>query len=79
MLKNKRGDMTPYNMGRKPSKQNPFLLPMIWGGSYLLTRQFCLKITKKKMDDTHFQPTEIQFIGEYLYHSIAFLGDVKHG
>lgn len=51
MLKNKRGDMTPYNMGRKPSKQSPFLLPIIWGGSYLMTRQFRLKITKKKMDN----------------------------
>ena len=50
MLKNKSGDMTPYNMGRKPSKQNPFLLPVIWGGSYLLTRPFHLKITKKNMD-----------------------------
>lgn len=49
MLKNKSGDMTPYNMGRKPSKQNPFLLPIIWGGSWLMTRPFHLKIIKKKM------------------------------
>lgn len=43
--------MTPYNMARKPLKQNPFLLPLIWGGSYLMTRPFHLKITKKKMNN----------------------------
>lgn len=43
--------MTPYNMARKPSKQNPFLLPLIWGGSYLMTRPFHLKITKNKMNN----------------------------
>lgn len=43
--------MTPYNMSRKPSKQNPLLLPLIWGGSYLMTRPFHLKIIKKNMAD----------------------------
>lgn len=46
MLNNKSSDMTPYDMARKPSKQYPILLPVIWGGSFLMTRQFGLKITK---------------------------------
>lgn len=49
MLKNKEGDMTPYNMSRKPVKQNPLLLPVIWGGSWLMTRPLHLKIEKKNM------------------------------
>lgn len=49
MLKNKRGDMTPYNMSRKPAKQNPLLMPLIWGGSYLMTRPFHLKIEKRNL------------------------------
>lgn len=49
-LKNKQKDMTPFNMAQRPSKQNPLLLPLIWGGSYLLTRQFGLKIHKENME-----------------------------
>lgn len=49
MLKNKKRDMTPFNMGKKPKKQNPLLLPLIWGGSWLMTRKFRLKIRRKNM------------------------------
>ena len=49
MLNNKKKDMTPFDMARKPVKQYPFLLPLIWGASYLMTRKFGLKITKKNM------------------------------
>lgn len=49
MLKNKKKNMTPYDMSRKPAKQYPFLLPIIWGGSWLMTRQFKLKIDKSEI------------------------------
>lgn len=49
MLVNKQKDMTPYDLKRRPAKQYPFLLPLIWGGSYALTRQFGLKIEKINM------------------------------
>lgn len=44
-------DLTPFDMKQKPSKQYPFLMPLIWGGSYLLTRQFGLKIEHKNMEN----------------------------
>lgn len=46
MLENKRRDMTPFDLARRPVRQNPFLLPFIWGASYLMTRRFRLKISK---------------------------------
>ena len=49
MLNNKSKDMTPFNMKRRPAKQYPFLLPLIWGASFLMTRQFHLKIEKINM------------------------------
>lgn len=49
MLKNKKRDMTPFDMGKKPKKQNPLLLPLIWGGSWLMTRKFRLRIERKNM------------------------------
>lgn len=39
----------PFNMNRKPSKQYPILMPLVWIGSFLLTRQFNLKIEKENM------------------------------
>lgn len=47
---NKEKDMTPFAMAEKPSKQYPFLMPLVWGGSWLLTREFGLKIKKFNMD-----------------------------
>lgn len=47
MLVKKNIDMTPYDMVRRPCKQYPFLLPLVWAGSYLLTRKFGLKISKE--------------------------------
>lgn len=49
LIINKYNDMTPFDMTEKPSKQYPFLLPLIWGGSWFLTRQFHLKIEKHNM------------------------------
>jgi len=43
--------MTPYDMHRKPAKQYPFLLPIIWGGAWALTRQFGLKIDRSGIKD----------------------------
>lgn len=51
MLVNKKKDMTPFDMNRKPSKQYFFLLPLIWGGSFLLTRKFKLKLNKVNMKE----------------------------
>lgn len=45
-MKNK---YTPFDMNRKPARQYPFLMPLLWIGSYLLTRKFKLKIKKEKM------------------------------
>lgn len=50
MLVNKKRDMTPFDMKRLPMKQKWYLMPLIWGGSWLMTRQFGLKITKKNME-----------------------------
>lgn len=49
MLVNKRRDMTPFDMKRSPMKQKWYLMPLIWAGSWVMTRQFGLKITKKNM------------------------------
>lgn len=49
MLKNKKRDMTPFDMAREPKKQNPLLMPLIWGGSWLMTRKFRLRIERKNM------------------------------
>lgn len=51
MLKNKKKDMTPFDMNKAPMKQKWYLMPLIWGGSWLMTRQFGLKIHKKNMQD----------------------------
>ena len=45
-LKNKFKDMSPFDIGEKPHKQSPVLLPLIWGASFLMTRRFHLKIKK---------------------------------
>lgn len=46
-MKNVSTDFTePFNMKISPKKQNPFLMPLIWLGSYLLTRKNHLKIEK---------------------------------
>lgn len=49
MLVNKKRDMTPFDMKKPPMKQKWYLMPLLWGGSWLMTRQFKLKITKKNM------------------------------
>ncbi len=49
-LVNKSGDMTPFDMKQKPSKQKFFLLPVIWGASFVMTRKFGLKIEKVNMN-----------------------------
>lgn len=49
MLVNKKRDMTPFDMKRLPMKQKWYLMPLIWGGSWLMTRQFGLRIIKKNM------------------------------
>ena len=49
MRKNKKKDMTPFDMKRLPMKQKWYLMPLIWGGSWLMTRQFGLRIVKKNM------------------------------
>ncbi|MBQ7774423.1 MAG: 1-acyl-sn-glycerol-3-phosphate acyltransferase [Lachnospiraceae bacterium] len=50
MLVNKRKDMTPFDMKRPPMRQKWYLMPLIWSGSWLMTRQFKLKINKKNME-----------------------------
>lgn len=49
MLENKDKDMTPFDMREKPVRQNPFLMPVLWVGTWAMTRQFHLKIKKINM------------------------------
>lgn len=49
MLDNKKRDFTPFDMEKKPVGQNPFLMPIIWGAPYLLTRGNKLKIKRVNM------------------------------
>jgi len=49
MKKNKTKDMTAFDMQAVPQKQNPLLMPLIWGASFFMTRQFRLKIKKINM------------------------------
>lgn len=44
MLHNKKKNWKPFDMNKKPVKQYPFLVPLIWGASWLMTRRFSLKI-----------------------------------
>ena len=46
---NKKQDMTPFDMKKRPCKQNPALLPLIWGISFTMTRKFGLKIKRTGM------------------------------
>lgn len=45
----KNNDMTPFNMLQRPCRQYFFFMPLVWGASYILTRQFDLKIKKEGM------------------------------
>lgn len=38
--------MTPFDMKKKPCKQSPVLLPLVWGASFLMTRKNGLKIKR---------------------------------
>ncbi len=49
MLNNKKKDMTPFDMKKPPMQQKWYLMPLIWAGSWIMTRQFKLKINKKNM------------------------------
>lgn len=42
-------DLTPFDRKRVPPKQNPFFMPFIWAGSWLITRGGKLKIKKERM------------------------------
>lgn len=46
MMNNKKGDMTPFDMKKRPCKQFLPLLPVVWGASFLLTRKYGLKIKR---------------------------------
>lgn len=54
MLHNKKKNWKPFDMNKKPVKQYPFLVPLIWGASWLMTRRFSLKIEKENME--HIRP-----------------------
>ncbi len=40
-------DMTPFDMAQPPSGQNIFMLPVIWGAAFAMTRKNRLKITRQ--------------------------------
>lgn len=48
-LLNKQEDFTPFDMKEKPVKQNPFLMPLLWGASWLMTARFGMTIEKTGM------------------------------
>ena len=41
--------MTSYDMSQSPRRQSPLLMPLVWGGSYIMTRRHGLKIEKQNM------------------------------
>ncbi len=47
---NKSGDMTPFDMKKRPKRPSTLLLPLMWTGAFFLTRKYGLKITKTRMD-----------------------------
>lgn len=49
LVQNKDNDMTPFKMSEKPCKQYPFLMPLVWGGAWALTRGARLRINKVNM------------------------------
>ena len=50
MKKNRKGDMTPYDLNESPLKQNLFLMPIIWLACWFLTRPNRLNIKKINME-----------------------------
>lgn len=50
MMINKKGDMTPFDMKKRPCKPSAVLMPLVWGASFLLTRRFGLKIKRTGME-----------------------------
>lgn len=46
MMNNKKRDMTPFDMKKKPCKQAFYLLPVVWVASFLLTRRYGLTIDR---------------------------------
>ena len=49
MKVNRKGDRTPFDMRRKPCAQRWYLMPIIWGLSWLQMRRFRLKIERVNM------------------------------
>lgn len=47
---NKKADMTPFDMKKRPCRQSPLLMPIVWGASFFMTRRFGLKIKRTNMD-----------------------------
>ena len=46
-LNNRKNDMTPFDMSRRPVKQNPLLMPLIWTVCHVMTRKMGLVKVKK--------------------------------
>ncbi len=53
MRENRKGDRTPFDMRRRPAAQYPFLMPLIWGLSWIQMRRFELKIERIGMKEIH--------------------------
>lgn len=51
MRTNKYGDLTPFDMKKAPIAQRPYLLPLVWGASFLMTRKFHLTIRRVGMKE----------------------------
>ncbi len=48
---NKKNNTVPFDMKKKPVAQKWYLMPLIWGISYLQTRKFSLKIKRTAMNN----------------------------
>ncbi len=51
MNKNKKEDMRPFDMTRPPKRIPWYILPLMWGGSFVMTRASHLKIKKVGMSE----------------------------
>ena len=51
---NKKRDMTPFDMNKRPLLQKRYLMPLIWLLSYMQTRKSGLKIERRNME--HIKP-----------------------
>ena len=46
-LRNRRGDLTPFDMEERPVRQHPLLMPLLWGAAWMMTRRQGLRCVER--------------------------------